>query len=273
MSPSQSDAVLSALRSFAQDVQHHTELRTRITAHPEDQLKDSVKSLVKSVGDSLDLHVDSLSESPVDDVGRPDLAIAVNGLLTGYIELKAPGIGTIDRELNPSNRAQLKRFRTIPNLIYTDARDWTFYADGVRQREHDLRLGPIDESGDTDLTPADAAKLLAMLRAFLGWKPIVPSNPKQLAEQLAPLTHMLRDEVTKGVSKSGSALDGIYDDWQRTLFPAASPEDFADSYAQTVTYGLLLAKLDGATVRDTHEAAQAIAHHSSLLSRTLEILT
>lgn len=35
----------------------------------------------------------------------------------------------------------------------------------------------------------------------------------------------------------------------------------------------MLAKLSGATALDTREAAKAIEHHSSLLSRTLEILT
>jgi hypothetical protein len=269
----QSDPILTALYSFARQVRHDTELATRIRAHPEDQLKRSVPELLASVGQSLGLNVSVLSESPIDDVGRPDLAIAVDGLLTGYIELKAPGEGTTERELSTANRVQLRRFRSIPNLIYTDARDWTFYAEGVRQPAHDIRLGPIDETGDAEITEADAAKLREMLRVFLGWQPIVPSNPRALAEVIAPLTRMLRDDVAKGVAKPRSALSGIYEDWKRTLFPEAEPEEFADSYAQTVTYGLLLAKLDGATVRDTHTAAQAIAHHSSLLSRTLEILT
>jgi hypothetical protein len=43
----------------------------------------------------------------VDDVGRPDLAIAVNGLLVGYIELKAPGHGTTDREFQGGSAPKL----------------------------------------------------------------------------------------------------------------------------------------------------------------------
>ena len=32
-------------------------------------------------------------------------------------------------------------------------------------------------------------------------------------------------------------------DWRSTLFPEATDEEFADSYAQTLAYSLLLAKL------------------------------
>ena len=277
MPVSRTDTVLAALKAFANSVRADADLGTRIQAGPEDQLKRSVPELVKAVGKTLNLDVSVLSESPVDDVGRPDLAIAVNGLLVGYIELKAPGHGTTDRDFQGGERgrnlAQLRKFLNIPNLIYTDARDWTLYAKGQRQRTFDLRLGAIDESGDREVAREDAADVLELLRDFLRWQPIVPANPRALAQGLAPLTRMLRDDVERGSAIANSALAGIYADWRRTLFPDASPAEFADSYAQTVTYGLLLAKLDGATTLDTYAAARAIEHHSSLLSRTLEILT
>lgn len=270
---SRTDTDLASLQTFARAVKEATDLRARINANPEDQLKRTVPALVEAVGATLGRDVSILSESPVDEGGRPDLAIAVDGLLVGYIELKAPGEGTTDRDLKGRNKTQLTKFLKLPNLIYTDARDWTLYTGGKHQRGHDLRLGEIDQTGNADISPDDAGNLLEMLRVFLQWEPIVPTNPKALAELLAPLTRMLRDDVADGVSDGREALTGIYADWQRTLFPEATPEQFADSYAQTVAYGLLLAKLDGATTLDTQDAARAIAHHSSLLARTLEILT
>jgi len=193
MSASQVHEALTALRAFANDVRAAAELSTRIQSGPEDQLKQSVPRLVIAIGRALSRNVSILSESPVDDVGRPDLAIAVDGLLVGYIELKAPGEGTTDRELKGRNRVQLRRFLKLPNLIYTDANDWTFYQRGdkdensKRMRSHDVRLGDLT-SGDADLVAEDAGKLLALFREFMRWEPIVPSNPRALAEQLAPLT-------------------------------------------------------------------------------------
>lgn len=273
MTVSPLDSVLDALRSFASEVKETTVQSHQIDFQPEDQLKQSVPKLLRRVGKTLGIAVSVYSESPVADIGRPDLAIAVNGLLVGYIELKAPGVGTTSRELRGRDKTQLQKFLTLPNLIYTDARDWTFYREGSRQSRNDLRLGDIDEMGDEDITEADAGKLLEILREFLHWQPIVPTSARALAELLAPLTRMLRDDVAEAIKQSREALSAIYEDWKRTLFPEATADEFADSYAQTLTYGLLLAKLSGATTLDTVSAAKAIQHHSSLLARTLEILT
>jgi len=266
------DAVLTALREFAEDVKATADRADQIAFGAEDQLKRSVPRLVVRVGAALGLSVTVFSESPVDEVGRPDLAIAVDGLLVGYIELKAPGVGTTSRELRGRDRTQLNKFLNLPNLIYTDARDWTLYRGGERQRRYDVRLGGIDEIGASDITDSDASALLELLREFFHWQPIVPTSARGLAEQLAPLTRMIRTDVAEGISEEKPALSGIYSDWKRTLFPEATPDQFADAYAQTLTYGLLLAKLSGATALDTRSAARAIQHHSSLLARTLEIL-
>lgn len=273
MPPKSSALANDALRTFATQVRDDAELGKRIASGPEDQLKVSVKTFVRAIGNVLGLKVSILSESPVEDIGRPDLAIAVDGLLVGYIELKAPGEGTTDRDFKGRNLVQLRKFKALPNLIYTDARDWTLYRDESRVKLHDVRLGPIDENGPKDLQEVDGGDLLELFREFLRWTPIVPRKPRELAAQLAPLTKMVRDDVKVAAQKANSALASIYADWQRTLFPEASPDEFADSYAQTLTYGLLLAKLSGATTLDTHTAAEAIKHHSSLLARTLEILT
>lgn len=263
----------SALQAFAREVKATADQASQIRFQPEDQLKRSVPELIEQVGAALGISVSVFSESRVDDIGRPDLAIAADGLLVGYIELKAPGEGTTSRDLRGRNRAQLEKFLALPNLIYTDARDWTFYREGEHKRSYDVRFGDIDETGAAELAESDTGKLLELFREFLHWQPIVATSARGLAEQLAPLTRMLRADVDDAVRAEKPALAGIYADWKRTLFPEAKPDEFADSYAQTLTYGLLLAKLSGATTLDTTSAAQAIRHHSSLLARTLEILT
>jgi hypothetical protein len=145
---SQSASVLADLQSFARDVKSKAALGERFNAQPEDHLKTSVANLVTTVGKALGMGVEAIPEARVDDVsGRPDLAVTVDGLLVGYIELKAPGVGTTERKLRARNRAQLRRFLNLPNLIYTDARDWTFYKEGKRQTSYDVRLGDIDETG------------------------------------------------------------------------------------------------------------------------------
>lgn len=215
------EAAVSALREFSREVKATTDRAATIRFNPEDQLKRSVSKLVEEVGRMLGLNVSVFSESPVDDVGRPDLAIAAGGLLVGYAELKAPGEGTTYREFRGHNRSQFKKFMSLPNLIYTDARDWTIYRNGEREASLDVRLGDIDQVGDPDISGADAECVREMLRLFLGWEPIVPSNARQLAQVLAPSTRMLRTDVQESLAQAKPALTAIFDDWKRTLFPGA----------------------------------------------------
>ena len=94
--------ILTALQTFANGVRADMATAAGIGAQPEDQLKPHVKTLVTTVGDILGLKISSITETPVEDVGRPDFSIFKDGLLVGFIELKAPGEGTQKR---PSGRA------------------------------------------------------------------------------------------------------------------------------------------------------------------------
>ncbi|MBA2557723.1 MAG: N-6 DNA methylase, partial [Chloroflexi bacterium] len=62
-------------------------------------------------------------------------------------------------------------------------------------------------------------------------------------------------------------------DWRAFLFPDADDNQFADAYAQTVTYALLLARFSGSTDLGTEAAARTIARGHALLAQTLRILT
>lgn len=57
------------------------------------------------------------------------------------------------------------------------------------------------------------------------------------------------------------------------LFPDASDEQFADAYAQTVAFGLLLGRSEGADPLELNTAQDALAVQHSLLSKALQVLT
>ena len=61
-------------------------------------------------------------------------------------------------------------------------------------------------------------------------------------------------------------------DWRKYLFPDADDKQFADAYAQTLTYALLLAQLSGADHLSVLQAISAIHSGHRLLSDTLKIL-
>ncbi len=128
------------------------------------------------------------------------------------------------------------------------------------------------EKGKAATTKADAERLERLFRDFLGWQPNVPHNPPGLANYLAPLTRFLRSEVENALGQSGSSIELLANEWRQFFFPDSDNAKFADAYAQTVTYAMLLARLSGATKLDPVDAAKTLDKNNGLLARTLELL-
>lgn len=260
-------AFREALNAYADTLQQNFASYT--PAQPEDQLKHPIQNLLAAIGSGI---VTRTEATDVELGGRPDIAVDVDQLLTGHIELKAPGMGgNANRYRDARNKAQWKKFQALPNLIYTDGSEWTLYRSGeqvasVRFRDDVTKCGPTAISDD------DAARLERLLWVFLSWEPIVPTNPRALAELLAPLAKMIRDDVVDGLQDPESGLSQVARDWRTVLFPNADDEQFADAYAQTLTYALLLARFHGASDSDPTLAARALDSGHGLLAAALRVL-
>ncbi|MBU1224015.1 MAG: N-6 DNA methylase [Gammaproteobacteria bacterium] len=262
---------LEAVETFANMVQK--KFMALAPGREEDQLRRPVDELMGKIGHSLALDVVSKDESTLDDqLGRPDFAVTVKRLLCGYIELKSPGTGVDPHRFKGHNKKQWERFKHLPNLIYTDGNEWALFRHGENVRrvrfEDDLTV-----SGALAVSNKSATDLHVLLVDFFQWEPIVPKNAKQLAELLAPLCRMLHDDVLEALKKRSEAMLTVARDWRRYLFPEASDQVFADSYAQTVVFALLLARSDGSDTLLLDQAIKQLTGSNTLLSRALEVLT
>lgn len=245
-------------------------------ASPEDQLKPVVADLLAGAGSTYGLSVETRTETHLaDHKVRPDIAVYVGGLICGYIELKAPGFGADAPKLKGEhNKKQWEKLKGLPNLIYTDGREWALYRTGERPGSQPIVRLHDDptEKGKAAVQKDDAEGLERLLRDFLGWTPSVPHNPSSLAKYLAPLSRFLRSEVENALDQSGSAVELLANEWRQFFFPDSDNGKFADAYAQTVTYAMLLARLSGADKLDPAEAAKTLDKNNGLLARTLELL-
>ncbi len=209
----------------------------------------------------------------------PDYAAHRNQLLAGYVELKAPGVGATPTRFRGHNRDQFKRFSAIPNILYTDGNEWALYRGGELVDKVVRLAGDVAADGRKAVAIEDARGVERLLRDFLSWEPILPLDRngkidlKGFAELLAPLCRMLRDDVTDALKDPGSPLVQLAGDWRQLLFPDASDEQFADAYAQTVTFALLLGCSEGADPLTLESAREALAAQHNLLSRALQVLT
>ncbi|SCB30428.1 N-6 DNA Methylase [Bradyrhizobium yuanmingense] len=246
------------------------------SASPEDQLKPLVADLMKSAGAAFGFSIETRTETHLSDHKvRPDIAIYAGGLICGYIELKAPGLGADAPKLKGEhNKKQWEKLKGLPNLIYTDGREWTLYRTGERpEGQPTVRLNDDPtEKGKAATTAENAEGLERLFRDFLGWEPNIPHTPSGLAKYLAPLTRFLRSEVENALGQPGSAVELLASEWRQFFFPDADSAKFADAYAQTVTYAMLLARLTGAAKLDPAAAAKTLDKNNGLLARALELL-
>ena len=241
---------------------------------PEDQLKGPVQELLRAVGATMNFDVSSATETAVQGAGRPDIAVGIGGLTGGYVELKAPGLGANAKKFKGHNKEQFKKFSSIPNLLYTDGNEWSLYRHGERKATVKLS-GDVTEDGAGAVDQRNADDLAVLLRDFFSWEPLAPKNPRALAEMLAPLCHLLRDDVREALEDEDSNLSALAREWRDYIFPDADDAQFADAYAQTLTYALLLARFSGGTLGgtlDTDAAEDALRGRHNLLAQTLRIL-
>lgn len=263
------EAEFAALvKTFASDLQRNFASLTQ--AQAEDQLKRPVQNLLHGLWPTS---VVTRTEAQVEEVrGRPDIAVDVDGLISGYAELKAPGLGSDPgRFRDAHSREQWQRFKQLPNLLYTDGSHWSLYRYG--QLEQRVRAdGEVTEVGGEAYQEREIRKLYLLLLEFVRWKPSAPTTPRALAELLAPVTRIIREDVQAALQDKDSGISAIADDWRFLLFPTADDAQFADAYAQTLTYSFLLARFHGATDLDPEFAARALDTGHGLLADALRVL-
>ena len=269
----------TALQTFASTVT--AKMAQLTTGSPEDQLRAPFETFMVAAARALGWNVVCTGETPLPDrLGRPDYAVHLNQLLAGYVELKAPGSGVTASRFKGHSRNQFKRFAAIPNLLYTDGNEWALYRNG-QPVDRVVRLaGDVAVDGSKAVTSRDAHAVENLLRDFLLWQPFIPTDRagridlKDFAAMLAPLCRMLRDDATDALKRPGSPLVQLARDWRQLLFPDASDNEFADAYAQTMTFALLLGRSEGAADTFTLESAEAaLAAQHNLLARALQVLT
>jgi hypothetical protein len=217
---------------------------TAIAGAPEDQLRGPLDSFFTDLAEVAGLPAGSvrlIGETTLAHLKtRPDFAVTVSNALVGFIEVKAPGKGADPRQFDdPHDKEQWSKLKSLPNLVYTDGNAFSLWRDGKLAGAIVHLDGNVETSGAKLAAPAT---LLPLVSDFLQWSPIPPGSAKKLAEVSARLCRLLRDEVIEQMVLGNPGLTALATDWRKLLFPQANDAQFADGYAQAVTFGLLVAR-------------------------------
>ncbi|HDZ73227.1 MAG TPA: DNA methyltransferase [Aurantimonas coralicida] len=269
-----SDPVLDAVSTFGADAKRKLD-NPAVSGEPEDQLRGPLEVLLGALARVTGLAPGAMAmvgESSIAALkSRPDYAVTVTNALVGFIEVKAPGKGSDPRRFRDAHdKAQWEKLRSLPNLLYTDGESFGLWRNG--EAIGLVRLeGGIESAGAKLTAPA---ALLPLIRDFFGWQPISPRFPRELAHVTARLCRLLRDEVTEEMSRGLPALTSLANDWRMLLFPHADDAQFADGYAQAVTFGLLMARSRNIPLAGGLDTvAKALGKQDTLIGAALRLLT
>jgi hypothetical protein len=248
---------------------------------PEAAIRTPLEQLLRAAGPELGVR--AVFHDEVRDTERrvrPDYGVSVDGAVTGYVEVKAPGKAIAPVALRGHDKVQWERQQDLPNLLYTNGTEWRLYQDGEPRRT-------VHFAGDLyDGRVTAPPEFEALLVDFLVWKPAPITNLGSLVTAIARMTRLLRGEVLDQLTAEHTAVRGGADErlqpflglaaeWRAMLFPHADEATFADGYAQTVTFALLLARTEGITVfgESLHRIGEKLRAGHSLMGRALQLLT
>lgn len=247
-----------------------------ITGAPEDNIRAPLEELITALAEAAGQQpgwVTLVGESTLSALGtRPDYAVTVRNALTGFIELKAPGKGADPRKFSdPHDKRQWQKLKSLPNLIYSDGQSFSLWQNGALVGQIIHLSGDLDTAGAKLTAPQT---LVTLLTDFLSWSPIPPDSPRKLAEVSARLCRLLRDEVLEELENGTQSLTDLATEWRGLLFPQADDAQFADGYAQAVTFGLLMARAQDIPLdKGIAHAALALRDTNTLIGTALRLLT
>jgi len=200
--------------------------------------RSALESLLEATGKGIEASNDPKHVA----CGAPDFIVERRKVPLGYVETKDLGVDLDKVEKSD----QMKRYlKALSNLILTDYLEFRWYVNGVRK----LKIRIAEVGKNNLLVPATkAADIIAQLLGdFFATEAPTVGTPKELAERLAGVTHFIRDQIIAALESGDpdlqKALAQQYKTFVELLLPTLTHAEFADLYAQAITYGLFAAKL------------------------------
>lgn len=176
--------------------------------------------------------------------GTPDFLIkrTASNSLTGYIEAKHLD----EKDLyGIAETEQLERYReSLPNLILTNFLEFHLYRDGRlidAVRLTDAKSLFIEVKAPKSLKNLELLNLL--FEKFLSFSIPSINTSKTLAIELAKRTRLLQFIISEEIKDGNPDLKGFYEAFKDNLMPSLTEEKFADTYSQTITYGLFSSRM------------------------------
>jgi hypothetical protein len=202
------------------------------------------------------------------EAGNPDFRIwdGVQNIV-GYIEAKNPQTENLDLI---ETTEQLQRYlNTFPNLILTNFLEFRLYRNGTLIDKVSIARPFLMLRLDVVPPIENREEFLSLLEKFFSFSLPEVRDSRALALELAKRTRFLKDivlqQLKEEIKEEKGDLYGFFSAFRDYLLKGIAPEEFADLYSQTVTYGLFAAR-----TRATNSFNRKLAY--DFIPRTIGIL-
>ena len=174
--------------------------------------------------------------------GIPDFTIRKHRELVGNIEAKEIATKNLD---DVHDSEQIERYRKqLPNFILTNFLDFQLFREGNVVKEVRIAQPVVLKRLRTAPPPQNEKNFFELLDLFFDYSIPELKSAKTLAQELAHRAQHLQPYIIEELTNQETdEIDRIYAAFKKYLIPDLSVQDFADIYAQTITYGLFTARL------------------------------
>lgn len=216
-----------------------TKLQSQLST--ENALEHSYRPALKDLFERLDENIIAVNEPVRSAHGSPDFVFfkkTNKNIILGYVETKDIYVNLNDIE----KTSQLKRYLGYSNLILTNYIEFRFFRNGEKYQT----ISIAQKEGQSLRHQEENYLLLEReLKAFLEGKPERIKSGKRLAEIMGGKASRIRENVNKYLHTKedrNKELERIYKVMKELLVHDLSIEKFSDMYAQTLVYGLFVAR-------------------------------
>lgn len=207
----------------------------------------SYRPALKSLFESIASDITAINEPARGTFGAPDFLIKYKENTIGFAEAKDIGICRLDN-LSEREIEQKERYLdALPNLIYTDYLEFRFFRDG----KETARVRIADFDGVNIISKSENFQtLIDLIKDFYTVKTATVKSPLKLAELMAGKARLIADVIKNALAEQ-SENKSLYDQlesFRKILIRTMTEQEFADIYAQTVAYGMFVARLHDRTL-------------------------
>ncbi|AHH11350.1 hypothetical protein [Borrelia coriaceae] len=182
-----------------------------------------------------------------ESLGAPDFIIRNNGNIIGYIEVKK-----IEQNLDDTLKSpQIDKYKQLSNnILLTNYIEFIWIKNGNIDLREVLVFKTDLKKINTKIDQTKSDTVISILNEFFKAPIEKIKSVEKLASLLAKRTKTLKDLVEQHLNlyidlKKQSTLVGTYNIIKENIYNnELKANEFADSIAQTITYGFFLAKLN-----------------------------